>query len=283
MQDVIDIKSSNDESRSSEGPVSPPGASDSIRFKLQVFEGPLDLLLHLIKTDKIDIYDIPIVHITQQYLEYLELMEEMNLEIAGDFLVMAATLIHIKSRTLLPLDAEEADDVVDDPRAELVERLLEYKKFQDVTGKLRNREDVWKNIFHRSLTEADDLDLEPETGLSEVSVFDLITAFKTLLTRAPEQVIEITRETLTVSDRINYIMERLEREDGVRFLELFAEGYTKVSLIVTFLALLELNRLGLARAYQEKAFGVIWILNPHKAEAVRALATSADDDQDTPA
>ena len=280
MQDVIDIKSSNDESRSSEGPASPPGASDSIRFKLPVFEGPLDLLLHLIKTNKIDIYDIPIVHITQQYIEYLELMEEMNLEIAGDFLVMAATLIHIKSRTLLPLDAEEADDVVDDPRAELVERLLEYKKFQDVTGKLRNREDVWKNIFHRSLTEADDLDLEPETGLSEVSVFDLITAFKTLLTRTPEQVIEITRETLTVSDRINYIMECLEREDGVRFLELFTEGYTKVSLIVTFLALLELNRLGLARAYQEKAFGVIWIVNPNKAEAVRALAASADDDQD---
>ena len=277
MQDVIDIKSSSDESRSFEGPASHPGESDAIRFKLPVFEGPLDLLLHLIKTNKIDIYDIPIVHITQQYIEYLELMEEMNLEIAGDFLVMAATLIHIKSRTLLPLDAEEADDDVDDPRAELVERLLEYKKFQDVTGKLRNREDVWKNIFHRSLTEADDL--EPETGLSEVSVFDLITAFRTLLTRTPEQVIEITRETLTVSDRINFIMERLEREDGVRFLELFAEGYTKVSLIVTFLALLELNRLGLARAYQEKAFGVIWIINPHKAEAVSKLAASADDDK----
>jgi segregation and condensation protein A len=283
MQDVIDIKSSNDESRFSEGPASPPGASDSIRFKLPVFEGPLDLLLHLIKTNKLDIYDIPIVDITQQNIEYLELMEEMNLEIAGDFLVMAATLIHIKSRTLLPLDAEEADDVVDDPRAELVERLLEYKKFQDVTGKLRNREDVWKNIFHRNLTEADDLDLEPETGLFEVSVFDLITAFRTLLTRTPEQVIEISRETLTVSDRINYIMERLEREDGVRFLELFTEGYTKVTLIVTFLALLELNRLGLARAYQEKAFGIIWILNPHKAEAVRALAASADDDQGLPA
>lgn len=283
MQDLIDIKLTKDEPLSSEGPASHPGASEAIRFKLQVFEGPLDLLLHLIKTDKIDIYDIPIVHITRQYLEYLELMEEMNLEIAGDFLVMAATLIHIKSRTLLPLDAEEADDVVDDPRAELVERLLEYKKFQDVTGKLRNREDVWKNIFHRSLTEADDLDLEPETGLFEVSVFDLITAFRTLLTRTPEQVIEISRETLTVSDRINYIMERLEREDGVRFLELFTEGYTKVTLIVTFLALLELNRLGLARAYQEKAFGVIWILNPNKAEAVRALAVSADDDQELPA
>lgn len=283
MQDLIDIKLTKDEPLSSEGPASHPGASEAIRFKLHVFEGPLDLLLHLIKTDKIDIYDIPIVHITRQYLEYLELMEEMNLEIAGDFLVMAATLIHIKSRTLLPLDAEEADDVVDDPRAELVERLLEYKKFQDVTGKLRNREDVWKNIFHRSLTEADDLDLEPETGLFEVSVFDLITAFRTLLTRTPEQVIEISRETLTVSDRINYIMERLEREDGVRFLELFTEGYTKVTLIVTFLALLELNRLGLARAYQEKAFGVIWILNPNKAEAVRALAVSADDDQELPA
>jgi segregation and condensation protein A len=243
---------------------------DSIRFKLPVFEGPLDLLLHLIRTNKIDIYDIPILQITRQYLEYLELMKDLNLEIAGDFLVMAATLIHIKSRTLLPPAEEEMDEAVEDPRAELVQRLLEYQKFREVSGQLRKREELWKSVFHRRLSEMDEIDIDTEPVLFDVSVFDLISAFKTILIKAPEQVIEITRETLTVSDRIHVIMERLEKEDGIRFLELFEDGYTRVSLIVTFLALLELNRLGLARAYQEKTFGVIWILNPQKAEAILA-------------
>jgi segregation and condensation protein A len=251
---------------------------DSIRFKLPVFEGPLDLLLHLIKTNKIDIYDIPILQITRQYLEYLELMKELNLEIAGDFLVMAATLIHIKSRTLLPRAEEEVEEAVEDPRAELVQRLLEYQKFRDVSGRLRKREELWKCVFHRRLSEVDDIDIDEEPVLFDVSVFDLISAFKTILIKAPEQVMEITRETLTVSDRIHVIMERLEKEDGIRFLELFEDGYTRVSLIVTFLALLELNRLGLARAYQEKIFGVIWIINPQKADAViaRTMGNSSE-------
>ena len=241
--------------------------SAGIRFKLPVFEGPLDLLLHLIKDNKIDIYDIPIVQITHQYMEYLELMQEMNLDIAGDFLVMAATLIHIKSKTLLPPDIKEAEEPAGDPRSELVQRLLEYKRFKEASTQLRSREDIWKNIFHRSITEEGniDLSLDEEPSLFEVSVFDLISAFKTLLKTAPAHVLEITRETLTVSDKINFIMERLEKEDAVRFLDLFEEGYAKVTLIVTFLALLELSRLGLAKAYQENIFGVIWIMNPQKS------------------
>jgi segregation and condensation protein A len=241
--------------------------SVGIRFKLPVFEGPLDLLLHLIKDNKIDIYDIPIVQITRQYIEYLELMQELNLDIAGDFLVMAATLIQIKSKMLLPPDIEESEEVAEDPRAELVQRLLEYKRFKEASTHLRSREDIWKNIFHRSLMEEGDIDmnLDEEPSLFEVSVFDLISAFKTLLKKAPAHVLEITRETLTVSDKINFIIERLEKEDAVRFLDLFEEGYTKLTLIVTFLALLELSRLGLAKAYQEGMFGVIWIINPQKA------------------
>lgn len=241
--------------------------SAGIRFKLPVFEGPLDLLLHLIKDNKIDIYDIPIVQITHQYIAYLELMQELNLDIAGDFLVMAATLIHIKSKTLLPPNIEESEEPAEDPRAELVQRLLEYKKFKEASTHLRNREDIWKNIFHRSIAEEGDIDLslESEPSLFEVSVFDLISAFKTLLKKAPAHVLEITRETLTVSDKINFIMERLEKEDAVRFLDLFEEGYAKLTLIVTFLALLELSRLGLAKAYQENIFGVIWIMNPQKS------------------
>ncbi len=241
--------------------------SAGIRFKLPVFEGPLDLLLHLIKDNKIDIYDIPIVQITHQYMEYLELMQELNLDIAGDFLVMAATLIHIKSKTLLPPDIEEAEEAVEDPRAELVQRLLEYKRFKDASTQLRSREDIWKNIFHRSITEEGDIDLslDEEPALFEVSVFDLISAFKTFLKKVPAHVLEITRETLTVSDKINFIMERLEKEDAVRFLDLFGEGYAKLTLIVTFLALLELSRLGLVRAYQQNIFGVIWIMDPQKS------------------
>jgi segregation and condensation protein A len=244
-----------------------PGSKfrNSFHFKLPVFEGPLDLLLHLIKENKIDIYDIPIAYITQQYMEYLELMKELNLEIAGEYLVMAATLIHIKSKMLLPTDEEEPKEPAEDPRAELVKRLLEYQTFKEASTHLRKREEIWKNVFRRSFPEKGDFDFEPESLLFEVNLFDLITAFKSLLEKAPEQVIEITRETLTVADRINFIMEQLEKEDGIRFQDLFKEGFTRLSLIVTFLALLELIRLGLVKAYQEKAFGIIWIINPQRS------------------
>lgn len=238
--------------------------SQGFHFKLPVFEGPLDLLLHLIKENKIDIYDIPIVQITQQYLEYLELMKELNLEIAGEFLVMAATLIHIKSKMLLPPDEEAAEEQKEDPRTELVGRLLEYQAFKDASRYLRRREETWRDIFHKGPPEKGDSDIEPDPALIEASVFDLVSAFRQILARAPEQVIEITRETLTVTDRINFIVERLENEEGIRFQDLFEGSYTRTSLIVTFLALLELIRLGLAKAYQEKEFKTIWVINPQK-------------------
>jgi len=252
MPEVIEIDSSQISSQK------------ELHFKLPAFEGPLDLLLHLIKENKIDIYDIPIVEITKQYLDYLELMKELNLEIAGEFLVMAATLIYIKSKMLLPPDEEQIEQPVEDPRTELVQRLLEYEKFKDASSSLREREDIWKNIFRRPSLQAEDYDNEPELFLSEVSLFDLISAFKKFLIKAPEQVIEITRETLTVADKINFIMEKLDRDDGIRFEDLFKENSTKIVLIVTFLALLELIRLGLVKAYQEKTFGSIWIINPQR-------------------
>jgi segregation and condensation protein A len=252
MPDVIEIDSSQIKTQS------------ELHFKLPVFEGPLDLLLHLIKENKIDIYDIPIVEITRQYLDYLELMKELNLEIAGEFLVMAATLIYIKSKMLLPPDEELAEKPVEDPRDELVQRLLEYQKFKEASLSLREREDIWRNIFRRPPPEAKDYDNEPDLLLSEVTLFDLISAFKKFLLKAPEQVIEITRETLTVTDKINFIMEKLDREDGIRFEDLFKENPTKIVLIITFLALLELIRLGLVKAYQKKTFGSIWIINPQR-------------------
>jgi len=237
---------------------------NSFHFKLPVFEGPLDLLLHLIKENKIDIYDIPIVEITGQYLVYIELLKDLNLEIAGEFLVMAATLIHIKSKMLLPPDEEESEETVEDPRAELVKRLLEYQAYKESSAHLRKREEIWKHVFRRPLPDRNDFEFEPEPMLVEANVFDLLSAFKKLLEKAPEQAIEITRETLTVSDKINYIVECLENEDGIRFEDLFKEGNTKITLVVTFLALLEIVRLGLAKIYQEQSFGIIWVMNPRQ-------------------
>ncbi len=243
------------------------GSPGGFYFKLPAFEGPLDLLLHLIKENKIDIYDIPIVQITRQYTGYLDLMQELNLEIAGEFLVMAATLIHIKSKMLLPADDEEKEEPAEDPRAELVQRLLEYRAYKDSSLHLRKREDIWKDIFRRSAADKNDIEFEPEPVLFEANVFDLISAFQKLMEKSPEKAVEITRETLTVADRINYVVERLEKEDGIRFEDLFEEGGTKLTLIVTFLALLELVRLGLVKIYQEKAFGMIWLMNPAAASA----------------
>jgi segregation and condensation protein A len=239
-------------------------AHQSLRFKLPVFEGPLDLLLHLIKENKIDIYDIPIAHITRQYIEYLELMKELNLDIAGEFLVMAATLVHIKSRMLLPPAEEPLEEPSEDPRSELVQRLLEYKAFRETSSEFREKENTWRNIFWRQPPQEEDIEIGPELALYEVNLFDLMTAFKNLLSKAPEEVIEITREKLTVADRINFIVEKLEGEEGVRFRDIFDIGFTKITLIVTFLALLELIRLGLVKAYQEKAFGSIWLINPER-------------------
>jgi segregation and condensation protein A len=237
---------------------------NSFHFKLPVFEGPLDLLLHLIKENKIDIYDIPIVEITGQYLVYIELLKDLNLEIAGEFLVMAATLIHIKSKMLLPPDEEESEEIAEDPRAELVKRLLEYQAYKESSTHLRKREEIWKHVYRRSLPDKNEFELEPEPVLMEANVFDLLTAFQKLLAKAPEQAIEITRETLTVSDKINYIVECLENEDGIRFEDLFKDGLTKITLVVTFLALLEIVRLGLAKIYQEQSFGIIWVMNPQQ-------------------
>lgn len=241
---------------------------DIYNIKIPVFEGPFDLLLHLIKENKLDIYDIPIALITGQYLRYIEIMKELNLEIAGEFLVTAATLIHIKSRMLLPADEEASAEEQEDPRLELVQRLLEYQAFKDAALGLREREEEWMNIFRREPVKEKEAETEEEGELYlfDVNLFDLLGAFKGMLDKAPPEVVEITRETLTVKDRISLIMEMLENQDTIRFEDLFKEDRTRAQLIVTFIALLELIRLGLVRVYQEKDFGSIWVINPQKKE-----------------
>jgi segregation and condensation protein A len=234
---------------------------DIIKIKTPVFEGPFDLLLHLIRENKIDIYDIPISLITSQYLEYIEIMKELNLEVAGDFLVMAATLIQIKSRMLLPPDEEAPLEAQEDPRRELVERLLEYQQYKEAALDFRTKEDEWLKVFRREPLEDEE---EGELYLFDLSLFDLLDAFRKILDKAPPEVVSITKETLTVKNRMSIIMEIIEEHETVRFEDLFLEGITRIYLIVTFVALLELIRLGLARAYQEKEFGNIWVINPAK-------------------
>jgi len=230
---------------------------------LPIFEGPMDLLLHLIRENKLDIYDIPIADITHKYLETLELMKEFDLEVAGDFLVLAATLIQIKSRMLLPPDEPIEGDEPEDPRAELVERLLEFERFKETTNDFRQREELWRLVFARPSVEDDReivVEEDPQPILFDFNLFDLLSSFKKLLEKRPAEMIEITREVLTVKDRINNIIERLEGLDNMRFEDLFTGSKTRQELVVTFLALLEILRLGLVRVYQEQHMTSIWVI-----------------------
>ncbi len=229
-------------------------------IKIPVFEGPLDLLLHLIKENKIDIYDIPIALITRQYLEYLELMKELNLEIASEFLVMAATLIYIKSRMLLPADEIDKEVDEEDPRIELVEKLLEYQAFKEAALGLKEREEEWSYVLTRQSYDPEEEYGYEELYLFDINIYDLLGALKRILERLPPETVRITRDTLTVKDRISYILEIMDKKDNLRFDDLFEGIYTKSEVIVTFLAILELLRLGILRAYQERHLGTIWLM-----------------------
>ena len=236
------------------------------RVRLDEFEGPLDLLLHLIKKNEINIYDIPIAAITKQYLDYISLMKYLNLEVAGEFLVMAATLIHIKSRMLLPVetDGDDDEDSGEDPRAELVRRLLEYKQFKEAAADLVERGQQWREVFGRpSFFERGQVsNLSPEEDVDEapldMTLFDLVDAFQDIVQRTPlKALLEVTPDHLTVKDRMNYILERLEFESAIPFESLFVPEEGRLVVIVTFLGLLELVRIKLIRAHQAEAFGAI--------------------------
>ncbi|MDA8087111.1 MAG: segregation/condensation protein A, partial [Nitrospiraceae bacterium] len=229
--------------------------SGQYSIKIPAFEGPLDLLLHLIKKNEIDIYDIPVSLITGQYLEYIEIMKELNLEIAGELLVMAATLIQIKSRMLLPVDEQTEDEETEDPRLELVQRLLEYQAFKEASLALREFGEQWADAISRRPEEKEEAQAEEDLSLFDLSLFDLLSAFKKILEKAPPELVSISKETLTVSDRISKVLQVLEEKETVRFEELFEEGAPRSHLIVTFVAILELLKLGLARVYQEEKFG----------------------------
>lgn len=237
------------------------------KIKLEIFEGPLDLLLYLIKKEELDIYNIPITHVTQQYLEYIRLMETLDLEIAGEFLVMAATLIHIKSKMLLPPDPETVDIEEEDPRAELVRKLLEYKAFKEAASNLRNFEEKRAGYFTR-------FGSEPERDghdsiFVDVSLFDLLTAFGKVLQSLPKEIFhEVIKDEYTVSEKMHEIFHRLVKEPVIRFSHLFRTAKNKFEVITTFLAILEMIRLKEIRIMQEAHFGEIEIARNIKEAGV---------------
>ncbi len=233
---------------------------DAYKVKLDAFEGPLDLLLYLIRKNEVNIYDIPIKLITEQYLAYIALMQELNLDVAGEFLVMAATLIHMKSRTLLPRPDPAQDDAPEeDPREALVRRLLEHQKYKAAAELLHERETLRSAQFMRpdaSVAEAAGDEYEPEL---EVDLFTLLAAFKGVLERAnrrPHMV--LPPEQISIEDRIQQLLGRLSETEACGFEELFEDGDGSRSfMIVTFLAVLEMIRLKLIRVFQSGSFGAI--------------------------
>ena len=236
---------------------------EAYEVKLEAFTGPMDLLLHLIRKQKINIYDIPIALIARQYLEYLSLMKTFNLSLAGEFLVMAATLLYIKSRMLLPKEdkPEPEDEEVLDPRTELVRQLIEYERFKDAAGSLVVRERLWQDSFSRDpLPVPKKAEEEEEVWAEDLQLFDLLSALQEVLDRAPsERFVEITRENWTVEERIQLIMDRLEMEATIPFEGLFDQQWSRPLIIVTFLGLLELVRMNLVRLYQDEWFGPIHV------------------------
>ena len=239
----------------------PVAVQDELKIKLEVFEGPLDLLLYLIKKDELDIYDIPIERITNQYMEYLGLMRMLDLDIAGDFLVMAATLLMIKSRMLLPPEERpELEPEEEDPRWDLIRKLVEYKKFKDAAGLLQEMETIQGNSFLRESEEAV-IPQSPEIELDEVTIFDLISVFNEALKRIqPEAIGEIVAERVTVADKIDMLLAIIKEQINIPFFKLFDHLATRHEIICTFLAVLELVRLHQIIARQDKTFGDIMIV-----------------------
>jgi segregation and condensation protein A len=228
------------------------------KVKLEVFEGPLDLLLYLIKRDEVDIYDISLERITAQYLEFMDAFKVLDLDVAGEFVVMAANLIYLKSRSLLPVSVQppEEETEEEDPRWELVRQLLEYKKFKDAAARLGEREALQSSVFPRMPEKEESI---AERPLGDVSVFDLINAFNKILKRInqKEDLREIFEENFTVSDKIDLILKMTAHGVPLRFTELFSMAASRGEIVVTFLALLELIRLKQLRAVQDEPFGEI--------------------------
>ena len=231
---------------------------DRYRVKLtDIFEGPMDLLVHLIKKNEVDIYDIPIASVTEQYIEYLEWLKSLNIDFAGEFLVMASTLMHIKSKMLLPPVEDGEDD--EDPRMEIARPIMEYLKIKTAAEDLSQRSILGENMFIRTSKPLDDTN-DTDDQYVNVGLFELIDAFQRILQNIkPEQRVELTADRISVKDKISTLVDLLEQRHSLTFEELFSQKPQKDDVIVTFLAILEMVKLCLINLVQHAQTGVIRI------------------------
>ena len=228
------------------------------QVQLEIFEGPMDLLLHLIRKNKVDIYDIPIALIMNQYLEYLEVMRSLNIDVAGEFVEMAATLAYIKSRMLVPRIGSEEEEQEEDPRMELVRPLLEYAKIKEAARSLAKGLQLDRDVYLRNIPSEDLWGMEGSEEIAEVGLFALVSALQQVLKRAePEDLMTMSAETMRLKDRISQLMEILSGVSSITFHELFERKVRKAEIILTFLAILELVRLQMVRAFQHQPSGII--------------------------
>ena len=237
----------------------------SYRIKLDIFEGPLDLLLHLVKKNEVELSDIPVATITDQYLAYLGLLQQLDLDVAGEYLVMAATLLHLKSRLLLPGEETSEEEEGEDPRAELARQLLEYQRFKEAAEMLNRRDLLDRDVFARAPL-PDETDPEQDV-VYDVSLGDLLDALQDVLKRAaPEVVHEVILERVSLRAQLCFVLDMLRERTAVVFTDLFPSGVTRLQILVTFLAVLELVRTRMVQIHQAEHFGPI----------VLTLAVSAD-------
>lgn len=230
---------------------------ENYNIELDVFEGPMDLLLYFIKRDEINIYDIPIARITREYLEYLDLMQTLNLRVAGEFIAMASTLMQIKARMLLPRFSNPEDEDIEDPRSELVRKLVEYQQFKELGEELRQLEDQSIGHFPRKPDMNHiDTSVEAEEVLQKVTLFDILAAFKKVLDRLPEGPSEhnVNKLEVNIKEQTEYIYSHFIKKSKIRFSELAKGIQKRIVLIVTFLAILEMIRSQQVRVYQEGIF-----------------------------
>ncbi len=249
--------------------------SQNVRVNLELFEGPLDLLLHLIRKNDLNIYNIPVALVLEQYLEHLELMKELNIDIAGDFLLLASELTHIKSRLLVARPEEEEEE--EDPRADLVARLLEYQRYKRGAQWLISRPMLNRDVFKRVVP----LEVEEEAATLSIDPFTLIRVFQDILKKIPKEARhEIETERVSVTDRIYEVLDLLKRESQTRFEDLFLGSVSRSDLVITFLALLEMARLKMISITQSENWGTIWVKRKIEiVEETQQLRSPADSER----
>ncbi|MBI4211945.1 MAG: segregation/condensation protein A [Deltaproteobacteria bacterium] len=259
---------------------------DNYRVNLEAFEGPLDLLLHLIKKNDLDIYNIPIAFVLEEYMKYIDTLRELDIDLAGEFLLMAADLAHIKSRMLLPEDkASDEDENEHDPRADLVRRLLEYQQYRDAAEKLEKREMLWRDVFVPTVREA--LPEAPQDAPIEANIYDLIEAFGRVLKKLPsEKYHEVATDRVSVNERILEIVDRIKQNETTKLADLLEVSGEPFYVVVTFLALLEMCRLRMIKVFQSERYGDLFLqrkMEYVKEDEALKLVSNYDGNMNPPA